>query len=175
MVLADPRCSFVPDALDDLMNSCWDVGVMTVLMSCSSHIIYTSSFSRSLLSHCVTTISTHPTHPQPSLTLGSLQHAALIHPLGLTATLASTALCALLGDLGDVGADGLVGGLLGLLVALLGLGLGDSGLAGSGTDLGLGGTLGEDGSKVGADDAALLLGMAEWRNGWFGKSHAPEP
>jgi hypothetical protein len=76
----------------------------------------------------------------------------------VTGTLAGTSgtLHGLLGDLGRLGTAGGLGlGLGGLLVLLLGLGLGDGGLASGGADFGLGGTLGEDGGEVGADDTAL--------------------
>lgn len=87
----------------------------------------------------------------------------LVHPcplIHLSSTLASTGttrttLGTLLGYLWCTGTDGLRSRLLLLLVLLLGLGLGDGGLAGSGSDLGLGGTFGEDGSKVGADNTTL--------------------
>jgi hypothetical protein len=83
---------------------------------------------------------------------------ALIH-LGkhrLTTTLASATLHALLRDLGGVGGTGGLGGrLLGLLVPLLRLGLGDGSLTSGGANLGLGRALGEDGSKVGADNTTL--------------------
>jgi hypothetical protein len=74
----------------------------------------------------------------------------------LSTALAGTALHALLGHLGDVGTAGRLGRrLLGLLLSLLRLGLGDGGLSGGGSDLGLSGSLGEDGSKVGTDDTSL--------------------
>ena len=49
----------------------------------------------------------------------------------------------------------LVGLLVGLLLLLGLLGLGDSGLSGSVSDLGLGVSLGQDGSEVGTDDSSL--------------------
>ena len=49
----------------------------------------------------------------------------------------------------------LVGLLVGLLLLLGLLGLGDSGLSGSVSDLGLGVSLGQDGSEVGADNSSL--------------------
>jgi hypothetical protein len=89
----------------------------------------------------------------------------LVHPyplIHLSSTLAGTGttrttLGTLLGHLWCTGTDGLRSRLLLLLVLLLGLGLGDGGLAGSGTDLGLGGTFGEDGGKVGADNTTLQV------------------
>lgn len=76
---------------------------------------------------------------------------------GLSTALAGTALHALLGHLGDVGASGRLGGLLvGLLLSLVRLGLGDGGLSSGSSDLGFGGSLGEDGSKVGTNDSSLL-------------------
>lgn len=72
-------------------------------------------------------------------------------------TAALGALSGLLGDLGSVDVTLGTRCLGGLLLLLLGLGLGDGGLAGSGTDLGLSGTLGHDGSKVGTDDTTLNL------------------
>lgn len=44
---------------------------------------------------------------------------------------------------------------LGSLLLLLSLSLGDSGLSGGVSDLGLLGSLGEDGSKVGTNDSSL--------------------
>ena len=74
-----------------------------------------------------------------------------------TSTFAPTTLHALLRDLGHVGcpASGLTSLLGVLLLPLLGFRLGDRGLTGGSTHFGLGGTFGEDGGKVCADDAAL--------------------
>lgn len=74
--------------------------------------------------------------------------------------LATTLGGTLVGHLGALGAaNGALGAraLGGLLLLLLGLGLGDRSLAGSGTDLGLSGALGHDGGKVGTDNTTLDL------------------
>lgn len=52
----------------------------------------------------------------------------------------------------------LAGRLLGLLLTLRLLGLGDGSLTSSVSDLGLGGTLGEDAGEVSTDDTTLVLG-----------------
>lgn len=76
--------------------------------------------------------------------------------LALTTTL-NTTLHLLLGDLRGLRTSGLGSGLLGLLLPLLLLSLGDSGLSGSISDLGLGSSLGDDRSKVGTDDTSSVL------------------
>lgn len=76
----------------------------------------------------------------------SVGHHNTSPSMHLSSTLAGTALHVLLRHLGDVGTACWFGGLLRLLVSLLSLGLCDGSLSGSSSNLGFGGSLGEDGS-----------------------------
>lgn len=73
---------------------------------------------------------------------------------------------------GRVGLGG-AGSLVGLLLLLRSLGLGDGGLAGSGTNLGLGGTLSEDRGEVGTDNTTLGVSLSQWIQDKL-QSYSPE-